>query len=58
MGVGERPKAYRIHPHHESAKASTKNATIGRRCTALDRPDIIWGPPLLDDVGCWDLLAL
>src|SRR5215210_544897 len=33
MGVGERPKAYRIQGHHESAKASTKNAMSGCRFT-------------------------
>src|SRR5215210_4036293 len=33
MGVGERPKAYRIQGHHESAQVSTKNATSGCRFT-------------------------
>src|SRR5918997_2903742 len=33
MGAGERPKAYRIQGHHESAKASTKNAMSGCRFT-------------------------
>jgi hypothetical protein len=33
MGVGERPKAYRIQGHHESAQVSTKNAMSGCRFT-------------------------
>jgi hypothetical protein len=45
MGVGERSIAYRIHPHHERAMASTKNAISGCSFTTLVRRDIILVPP-------------